>query len=174
MLGVCSDLLLQQQQQQTVRIVGREQQSCSSSIICCYCNPKSSTRFSRSSQSLAFVSRSRIAAASKEDGAVLKTSELLSSLLVIGDGDFGGEIVSSTLLSVCTPDFGMQMRMQVLERGGFQAGKQKVENPSVLISAINLARILPDAPRNQKSRGGFWLPHQPQLQQRYILFCSLQ
>ncbi|CAM6033431.1 unnamed protein product [Sphagnum compactum] len=67
MLGACSDLLLQQQQQ-TVRMVGREQQSCYSSIICCYCNPKSSTHFSRSSQSLAFVSRSRIAAASKEDG----------------------------------------------------------------------------------------------------------
>ncbi len=79
---------------------------------------------------------------------------------------FGGEIVSSTLLSVCTPDFGMQMRMQVLERGGFQAGKQKEENPSLVISAINLARILPDVPRNQKSRGGFWIPHQPQLQQR--------
>lgn len=79
---------------------------------------------------------------------------------------FGGEIVSSTLLSVCTLNFGMLMRMQVLERGGFQAGKQKEENPSVLISAINLARILPDVPRNQKSRGGFWLPHQPQLQQR--------
>ncbi len=88
MLGACSDLLLQQQQQQTVRIVGREQQSCYSSIICWYCNPKSSTHFSRSSQSLAFVSRSRIAAASKEGGAVLETSELLSSLLVIGDGDF--------------------------------------------------------------------------------------
>jgi hypothetical protein len=87
---------------------------------------------------------------------------------------FGGEIVSSTLLFVCTPDFGMQMRMQVLERGGFRAAKQKEGNPCVLISAINLARILPDVPRNQKSRGGFWLPHQPQLQQRYILFCSLQ
>jgi len=88
---------------------------------------------------------------------------------------FGGEIISSTLLSVCTPDFGMQMRMQVLERGGFQAGKQKGENPSLVISAINLARILPDVPRNQKSRGGFWLPHQPQLQQRYIFFapCSI-
>jgi hypothetical protein len=66
MLGACSDLLLQQQQ--TVRMVGREQQSCYSNIICCYCNPKSSTHFSRSSQSLAFVSRSRIAAASKKDG----------------------------------------------------------------------------------------------------------
>lgn len=88
MLGACSDLLLQQQQQQTVRMIGREQQSCYSSIICCYCNPKSSTHFSRSSQSLAFVSRSRIAAASTEDGAVLKTSDPLSSLLVMGDGDF--------------------------------------------------------------------------------------
>jgi hypothetical protein len=87
---------------------------------------------------------------------------------------FGGERVSSTLLSVCTPDFGMQMRMHVLEREGFQVAKQKEENPSVLISAINLARILPDVPRNQKSRGGFWLPDQPQLQERYILFCSLQ
>jgi hypothetical protein len=64
MLGACSDLLLQQQQQR-VRIVGREQQTCYSS---CYCNPKSSTHFSRSSPSLAFVSRSRIAAASKEGG----------------------------------------------------------------------------------------------------------
>ncbi len=86
---------------------------------------------------------------------------------------FAGEIVSSTLLSVCTPDSGMQMRMQVFERGGFEAGKEKEENPSVLISAINLAGILPDVPRNEKSRGGFWLPHQPQLQQRYIRFCSL-
>jgi hypothetical protein len=85
----------------------------------------------------------------------------------------GGEIVSSTILSVCAPDFGMQVWMQVLERGGFQAGKQKEENPSVLISAISLARILLDVPRNQKSRGGFWLPHQPQLQQRYIFFGSL-
>jgi hypothetical protein len=67
MLGACSDLLLQQQQQ-TVRMVGREQQSCYSIIICCYCNPKSSTHFSRSSQSLALVCRSRIAAASKEEG----------------------------------------------------------------------------------------------------------
>jgi len=67
----------------------------------------------------------------------------------------------------------MKMRMQVLERGGFQAGKQKEENPSVLISAINHARILPDVPRNQKSRGGFLLPDQPQLQQRYIFFGSL-
>jgi len=60
----------------------------------------------------------------------------------------------------------LQARKMVLERGGFQAGKQKGENPSLVISAINLARILPDVPRNQKSRGGFWLPHQPQLQQR--------
>jgi hypothetical protein len=60
----------------------------------------------------------------------------------------------------------LQARKAVSDRGGFQAGKQKEENPSVLISGINLARILPDVPRNQKSRGGFWLPHQPQLQQR--------